>query len=171
MPRYKGTWGMPALIWVEFLLLRNKRNEYWKANCLPCYRVFFLFSSSGPVLKLLAYIFNCLPDVSPWIARRHLKWNMLLNRKYLWLLLPSPNPFSVSSGVDSRTILDMNGAEKLLGKGDMLFLPQDYSKPARLQGAFVSDEEVANVVNLSITKVILLFFLSLWVRNKYVMDF
>ncbi|MBQ7358657.1 MAG: DNA translocase FtsK [Lachnospiraceae bacterium] len=61
--------------------------------------------------------------------------------------MPSRIAFSVSSGVDSRTILDMNGAEKLLGKGDMLFLPQDYSKPARLQGAFVSDEEVANVVD------------------------
>ena len=52
----------------------------------------------------------------------------------------------LSSGVDSRTILDMNGAEKLLGKGDMLFYPQGYQKPARLQGAFVSDEEVSAVV-------------------------
>ena len=55
--------------------------------------------------------------------------------------------FSVSSGVDSRTILDMNGAEKLLGKGDMLFYPQGYSKPARVQGAFVSDKEVSDVVD------------------------
>ena len=55
--------------------------------------------------------------------------------------------FSVSSGVDSRTILDMNGAEKLLGKGDMLFYPQGYSKPARIQGAFVSDKEVSDVVD------------------------
>lgn len=60
--------------------------------------------------------------------------------------MPSRIAFSVSSGVDSRTILDMNGAEKLLGKGDMLFYPQGYQKPARLQGAFVSDEEVSNVV-------------------------
>lgn len=60
--------------------------------------------------------------------------------------MPSRIAFSVSSGVDSRTILDMNGAEKLLGKGDMLFKPQDYQKPARLQGAFVSDKEVADVV-------------------------
>ena len=52
----------------------------------------------------------------------------------------------LSSGVDSRTILDMNGAEKLLGKGDMLFYPQGYQKPARLQGAFVSDDEVSAVV-------------------------
>ena len=61
--------------------------------------------------------------------------------------MPSRIAFSVSSGVDSRTILDMNGAEKLLGKGDMLFYPQGYQKPARLQGAFVSDEEVSAVVN------------------------
>ncbi|MBQ2116247.1 MAG: DNA translocase FtsK, partial [Lachnospiraceae bacterium] len=54
--------------------------------------------------------------------------------------------FSVSSGVDSRTILDMNGAEKLLGKGDMLFYPQGYTKPARVQGAFISDSEVSDVV-------------------------
>lgn len=60
--------------------------------------------------------------------------------------MPSRIAFSVSSGVDSRTILDMNGAEKLLGKGDMLFYPQGYAKPARLQGAFVSDQEVSDVV-------------------------
>ena len=60
--------------------------------------------------------------------------------------MPSRIAFSVSSGVDSRTILDMNGAEKLLGKGDMLFYPQGYQKPARLQGAFVSDDEVSAVV-------------------------
>lgn len=61
--------------------------------------------------------------------------------------MPSRVAFAVSSGVDSRTILDMNGAEKLLGKGDMLFYPQGYPKPARVQGAFVSDHEVSNVVD------------------------
>lgn len=61
--------------------------------------------------------------------------------------MPSRIAFSVSSGVDSRTILDMNGAEKLLGKGDMLFYPQGLSKPTRVQGAFVSDSEVSNVVD------------------------
>jgi S-DNA-T family DNA segregation ATPase FtsK/SpoIIIE len=60
--------------------------------------------------------------------------------------MPSRIAFAVSSGVDSRTILDMNGAEKLLGKGDMLFYPQGMSKPARVQGAFVSDKEVSEVV-------------------------
>ena len=60
--------------------------------------------------------------------------------------MPSRIAFSVSSGVDSRTIIDMNGAEKLLGKGDMLFYPQGYQKPARVQGAFISDKEVAAVV-------------------------
>lgn len=60
--------------------------------------------------------------------------------------MPSRVAFAVSSGVDSRTILDMNGAERLLGKGDMLFYPQGYSKPARIQGAFVSDDEVKAVV-------------------------
>ena len=61
--------------------------------------------------------------------------------------MPSRIAFAVSSGVDSRTILDMNGAEKLLGKGDMLFYPQGYPKPVRVQGAFVSDKEVADVVD------------------------
>lgn len=61
--------------------------------------------------------------------------------------MPSRVAFAVTSGVDSRTILDMNGAEKLLGKGDMLFYPQGYSKPLRVQGAFVSDKEVQEVVN------------------------
>ena len=60
--------------------------------------------------------------------------------------MPSRIAFKASSGVDSRTILDMNGAEKLLGKGDMLFYPQNYQKPARLQGAFVTDKEVEKVV-------------------------
>lgn len=60
--------------------------------------------------------------------------------------VPSRIAFAVSSGVDSRTIIDMNGAEKLLGKGDMLFYPSGYKKPIRVQGAFVSDEEVASVV-------------------------
>lgn len=60
--------------------------------------------------------------------------------------MPSRIAFAVSSGVDSRTIIDMNGAEKLLGKGDMLFYPQGYQKPARVQGAFVSDSEVSDVV-------------------------
>lgn len=60
--------------------------------------------------------------------------------------VPSRVAFAVSSGVDSRTIIDMNGAEKLLGKGDMLFYPAGYPKPLRVQGAFVSDSEVSKVV-------------------------
>ncbi len=60
--------------------------------------------------------------------------------------MPSRIAFAVSSGVDSRTIIDMNGAEKLLGKGDMLFYPAGYPKPARVQGSFVTDEEVQDVV-------------------------
>ena len=61
--------------------------------------------------------------------------------------MPSRIAFSVSSGVDSRTIIDMNGAEKLLGKGDMLFYPAGYPKPVRVQGSFVSDAEVQAVVD------------------------
>ena len=61
--------------------------------------------------------------------------------------VPSRIAFAVSSGVDSRTIIDMNGAEKLLGKGDMLFFPQGIPKPIRVQGAFVSDQEVQAVVD------------------------
>ncbi|MFI3172698.1 MAG: DNA translocase FtsK 4TM domain-containing protein [Eubacteriales bacterium] len=64
--------------------------------------------------------------------------------------MPSRIAFAVSSGVDSRTIIDMNGAEKLLGKGDMLFYPAGYPKPARVQGAFVSDQEVHKVVEFLI---------------------
>lgn len=61
--------------------------------------------------------------------------------------IPSRLAFAVSSGIDSRTILDMTGAEKLLGKGDMLFCPQGMSKPVRIQGAFLSDKEVENIVD------------------------
>lgn len=61
--------------------------------------------------------------------------------------IPSRIAFSVSSQVDSRTILDMSGAEKLLGRGDMLYIPVGMSKPIRVQGAFLSDDEVERVVN------------------------
>lgn len=60
--------------------------------------------------------------------------------------IPSRIAFAVSSQVDSRTILDMNGAEKLLGKGDMLYYPTGFPKPVRVQGVFVSDDEVENLV-------------------------
>ncbi len=60
--------------------------------------------------------------------------------------VPSRIAFSVSSAIDSRTIIDGSGAEKLLGKGDMLFFPSGYPKPVRVQGAFVSDKEVVSVV-------------------------
>jgi len=66
--------------------------------------------------------------------------------------IPSRIAFAVSSQTDSRTILDMGGAEKLLGRGDMLFLPVGASKPIRVQGAFLSDEEVENVVNFVISQ-------------------
>ncbi|URZ06658.1 DNA translocase SpoIIIE [Clostridium felsineum] len=61
--------------------------------------------------------------------------------------IPSRISFAVSSQIDSRTILDMSGAEKLLGKGDMLFNPVGESKPIRIQGAFIDDEEVERIVN------------------------
>lgn len=61
--------------------------------------------------------------------------------------VPSRIAFAVSSGVDSRTIIDMNGAEKLLGNGDMLFAPQGQQKPIRVQGAFISDKEVSAIVD------------------------
>lgn len=61
--------------------------------------------------------------------------------------IPSRIAFSVSSQIDSRTILGMQGAEKLLGRGDMLYLPSDESKPIRIQGAFLSDKEVESVVD------------------------
>ncbi len=61
--------------------------------------------------------------------------------------IPTRISFAVSSHIDSRTILDSAGAEKLLGRGDMLYLPQDASKPIRLQGAFVSDEEMKSLVD------------------------
>lgn len=64
--------------------------------------------------------------------------------------IPSRIAFAVSSGIDSRTILDSQGAEKLLGKGDMLFLPQGENTPIRIQGTFISDEEIKTVVDYTI---------------------
>ena len=60
--------------------------------------------------------------------------------------VPSRIAFAVSSGVDSRTIIDMNGAEKLLGKGDMLYAPLGAGKPTRVQGCFITPEEIERVV-------------------------
>ena len=64
--------------------------------------------------------------------------------------IPSRIAFAVSSGIDSRTILDAQGAEKLLGKGDMLFLPQGENTPLRIQGTFISDDEIKSVVDFTI---------------------
>ena len=66
--------------------------------------------------------------------------------------IPSRISFAVSSSIDSRTILDMSGAEKLLGKGDMLFLPQGENIPIRVQGTFISDEEIKKVVDYTISQ-------------------
>ena len=66
--------------------------------------------------------------------------------------IPSRISFAVSSQIDSRTILDMGGAEKLLGKGDMLFLPMGESIPIRVQGAYVSEEEIEKLVNYTISQ-------------------
>ena len=66
--------------------------------------------------------------------------------------IPSRIAFTVSSGVDSRTIIDVNGAEKLMGRGDMLYQPTGASKPTRVQGCFVSDEEVARITENIITR-------------------
>ena len=64
--------------------------------------------------------------------------------------IPSRISFAVSSGIDSRTILDMTGAEKLLGRGDMLFLPMGESTPTRIQGAWITEEEVKRIVDFTI---------------------
>jgi S-DNA-T family DNA segregation ATPase FtsK/SpoIIIE len=66
--------------------------------------------------------------------------------------IPSRLSFAVSSSIDSRTILDMTGAEKLLGKGDMLFLPMGENAPERIQGAYVSDEELENIINWTVNQ-------------------
>ena len=66
--------------------------------------------------------------------------------------IPSRISFAVSSQIDSRTILDAGGAEKLLGKGDMLFLPMGANSPTRIQGAYVSDEEIQSIVDYTISQ-------------------
>lgn len=66
--------------------------------------------------------------------------------------IPSRISFAVSSNIDSRTILDMGGAEKLLGKGDMLFLPMGENSPVRIQGAYVSDEEIGKVIDYTVSQ-------------------
>ena len=66
--------------------------------------------------------------------------------------IPSRISFAVSSSIDSRTILDMTGAEKLLGKGDMLFLPMGENSPVRIQGAYVSDDEINKVIDYVVSQ-------------------
>ena len=64
--------------------------------------------------------------------------------------IPSRISFAVGSGIDSRTILDQTGAEKLLGKGDMLFLPIGVNSPTRIQGSFITDDEIKKIIDLTI---------------------
>lgn len=64
--------------------------------------------------------------------------------------IPSRISFAVSSGIDSRTILDSTGAEKLLGKGDMLFLPMGEASPQRIQGAFIADDEIKKIIDYTV---------------------
>ena len=80
--------------------------------------------------------------------------------------IPSRISFAVSSSIDSRTILDMSGAEKLLGKGDMLFLPQGESIPTRVQGTFVSDDEIKAVVDYTISQQKAMYDTSLTVLDE-----
>lgn len=80
--------------------------------------------------------------------------------------IPSRISFAVSSSIDSRTILDMSGAEKLLGKGDMLFLPQGESIPTRVQGTFVSDDEIKAVVDYTISQQKAMYDTSLTVADE-----
>lgn len=80
--------------------------------------------------------------------------------------IPSRISFAVSSSIDSRTILDMSGAEKLLGKGDMLFLPQGESIPIRVQGTFVSDDEIKAVVDYTISQQKAMYDTSLTISDE-----
>ena len=80
--------------------------------------------------------------------------------------IPSRISFAVSSSIDSRTILDMSGAEKLLGKGDMLFLPQGESIPTRVQGTFVSDDEIKAVVDYTTSQQKAMYDTSLTVSDE-----
>ncbi len=80
--------------------------------------------------------------------------------------IPSRISFAVSSSIDSRTILDMSGAEKLLGKGDMLFLPQGESVPTRVQGTFISDDEIKAVVDYTISQQKAMYDTSLTVADE-----
>ncbi len=80
--------------------------------------------------------------------------------------IPSRISFAVSSSIDSRTILDMSGAEKLLGKGDMLFLPQGESIPTRVQGTFVSDDEIKAVVDYTVSQQKAMYDTSLTVSDE-----
>lgn len=80
--------------------------------------------------------------------------------------IPSRISFAVSSSIDSRTILDMSGAEKLLGKGDMLFLPQGENIPTRVQGTFISDEEIKAVVDYTISQQKAMYDKSLTIADE-----
>jgi len=80
--------------------------------------------------------------------------------------IPSRISFAVSSQIDSRTIIDMAGAEKLLGKGDMLFLPQGENTPIRVQGTYLSDEEIKKVVDHTISQQKAIYDESLTMDNE-----
>ncbi len=96
-------------------------------------------------IALLIHVVNLFERYSLVIATQRPSVDVIT--RLIKANIPTRISFMVSSAVDSRTIIDVGGAERLLGRGDMLYLPADAGKPERIQGAFVADDEIDNLVN------------------------
>lgn len=144
-----ATWGTKDIVRYNQLMLRDGQSD----ACLP-YIVIIIDELADLMMVAPADVEDAVCRLAQMARAAGIHLVVATQRPSVDVItglikanITSRIAFAVSSQTDSRTILDVNGAEKLVGRGDMLYMPVDYSKPIRVQGAYISDREVEQLVN------------------------